>query len=114
MRLSQVLAALFLLVLSTTPVKAKKCGRASWYGEPHQGHLMANGKPFDKRKLTAASKTLPLGSKIKVSFKNKHVIVTITDRGPYAGGRVLDVSERAAEILGFKKRGTAKVCYEPI
>jgi rare lipoprotein A (peptidoglycan hydrolase) len=91
-------------------------GVASWYGLDHQGKLTASGRPFDRRKLTAAHPSLPLNSKAKVTNleNGKSVEVTINDRGPGAPGRAIDVSERAAQTLGMKKEGLAPVVIEPV
>ena len=87
------------------------CGMASFYGKRHSGKTMANGKRFNPNKMTAAHKTLPLGSMIKVRYKSKSITVKITDRGPYIRGRKLDLSETAAKYLGFYNKGVAHVCY---
>lgn len=85
---------------------------ASWYGNELAGNPMANGQPFDPEALTAAHKTLPLGSKVWVSNGSKSVQVTITDRGPYTPGRDIDLSARAARTLGID--GVAAVEMEPV
>lgn len=84
---------------------------ASWYGDEFHGKLTANGEVYDKYELTAAHPTLPLPSFVEVTNldNGKKVIVRVNDRGPFVAGRDIDVSERAAEILGFKETGTAKV-----
>lgn len=89
-------------------------GKASWYGPRFHGKKTANGDVFDQRKLTAAHKTLPLGSKaIVTNLKNGNSVeVEINDRGPYVGGRIIDVSYAAAKQLGFDKSGTAPVQVE--
>ncbi|MDF2965799.1 MAG: rare lipoprotein precursor [Rickettsiaceae bacterium] len=88
-------------------------GIASWYGERDgfHGKATANGDIFDKDMLTAAHKTLPLPSMIKVTNleNSKSAILMVNDRGPFSSKRLLDVSEKAAEVLGFKIKGTAKV-----
>lgn len=92
--------------------KPQFVGIASWYGQQHQGLKMANGKPFDRRKLTAAAWNLPLGTVLHVvNLKNgKSVVVTVTDRGPHQRlKRVLDLSEAAAEKLGYVKEGLTSV-----
>ena len=91
-------------------------GIASWYGRDHQGRLTASGRPFDPHKLTAAHNTLPLNTKAKVvNLENgRSVEVTIDDRGPGIPGRVIDLSERAAQRLGMKKQGLALVKIEPL
>ncbi len=86
-------------------------GEASWVARSLRGRRMASGAPYDPRALTAAHRTLPLGSKVRVTRVDtgRSVIVTVTDRGPWADGRVIDVSEAAADALGFRSRGTAPV-----
>ena len=89
-------------------------GKASWYGPGFHGKLTANGEIFDKNELTAAHRTLQLPSIIQVTNLNngRQVILRVNDRGPFAHNRILDVSERAAVLLGFKKKGVAKVRIE--
>ncbi|WP_322061248.1 septal ring lytic transglycosylase RlpA family protein [Paraburkholderia sp. J63] len=89
-------------------------GRASWYGRAFHGRKTASGERFDMRALTAAHRTLPLGSYVRVSVPatSKWVVVKINDRGPYARGRVLDLSYAAAKVLGLQHAGTAKVDIE--
>ncbi len=86
-------------------------GIASWYGKDFDGRPTASGEIFDSRKLTAAHRTLPLGTLVNVKNleNNKEVILRINDRGPYVKNRILDVSEYAAELLGFKNKGLARV-----
>lgn len=90
-----------------------KVGVASWYGDRYgfHGHVTANGDVFNKNLLTAAHRTLQLPSLVKVKNleNNRSIIVLVNDRGPYANNREIDLSERAATILGMKKKGTAKV-----
>lgn len=90
-----------------------KVGIASWYGKRYgfHGKKTANGDIYNKEMLTAAHRTLQLPSLVKVkNLENgKSIIVLVNDRGPYAYGREIDLSERAATILGIKKKGTAKV-----
>uniref|UniRef100_Q07MN5 Endolytic peptidoglycan transglycosylase RlpA n=1 Tax=Rhodopseudomonas palustris (strain BisA53) TaxID=316055 RepID=Q07MN5_RHOP5 len=89
-------------------------GLASWYGDDFHGRLTANGEVFDMESLTAAHPTLPIPSYARVTnIKNgKSVIVRVNDRGPYHGNRLMDVSNRAAELLEFKHHGVAKVRVE--
>ena len=86
-------------------------GIASWYGSAFHGRKTANGEVYDMRTLTEAHPTLPLPSYVRVTnLANKRsVIVRVNDRGPYAHGRVIDLSQRAAEMLDYKSKGTAKV-----
>ncbi|MFC6138287.1 septal ring lytic transglycosylase RlpA family protein [Paraburkholderia silvatlantica] len=89
-------------------------GRASWYGRAFHGRRTASGERFNMKALTAAHRTLPLGSYVRVSVPgtSKWVVVKINDRGPYARGRVLDLSYAAARLLGVQHAGTAKVDIE--
>jgi hypothetical protein len=89
-------------------------GLASWYGNQEQGRLTASGQRFDPRKLTAAHRTLPLDTKVKVTNleNGKSVEVKVNDRGPYIPGRVLDLSTEAAKLLGMEKEGLALVRIE--
>jgi rare lipoprotein A len=86
-------------------------GIASWYGPGLQNHVTASGAPFDQHKLTAAHRTLPLGTNVQVTnLKNgRSVIVKVTDRGPWVRTRLIDVSRAAAEVLGFNRRGLTRV-----
>jgi rare lipoprotein A len=87
---------------------------ASWYGDAFHGRLTANGEVYDVRGLTAAHPTMPLPSYARVTNlrNNRSVVVRVNDRGPFARGRIIDVSETAAEMLGFRRAGTAKVKVE--
>jgi rare lipoprotein A len=91
-------------------------GEASFYGPGFAGRATASGETFDPNKLTAASPTLPLGTKAKVTNTEtgRSVNVTINDRGPYAENRVIDVTTRAAEHLGMKEDGVAPVKVQPL
>jgi rare lipoprotein A len=86
-------------------------GRASYYGEAHHGLTTASGEEFDKSAMTAAHRTLPLGSKIEVEnlSNGRKVVVTVNDRGPYVRGRIVDLSQGAARQLGFTKQGVEQV-----
>ncbi len=88
---------------------AIKNGKASWYGGKFHGRRTANGEIFNQYELTAAHKTLPFNSLVRVSYKGRSVVVRINDAGPYAGGRVIDLSRRAAESLGMLRTGVAQV-----
>ncbi len=95
-------------------VGIKDRGVASWYGEQFHGRQAANGEIFDMEALTAAHRTMPLGSIVRVVnlANGKHLHVRITDRGPYVNGRVLDLSHAAAVQLGMDHVGTAHVQIE--
>jgi rare lipoprotein A len=89
-------------------------GIASWYGPGFNGRRTANGERYDQRKLTAAHRTLPMPSMVRVTNleNGRQIKLRVNDRGPFAPGRIIDVSERAAELLDFKAAGTAKVRVE--
>ena len=89
-------------------------GMASWYGDDFHGRLTANGEVFDMSSLTAAHPTLPMPSYARVTnLRNgKSLIVRVNDRGPYHGNRLIDVSDKAAELLEFKGNGVARVRVE--
>ena len=95
------------------PIPARKIqvGRASWYGRLFQHKKTASGEPYDMHDFTAAHRTLPLGSWVRVTnLKNdKSVMVRINDRGPVTRGRILDLSYGAAIILGMGDDGVARV-----
>ena len=97
--------------------KSHFVGIASWYGLQHQGRKMANGQRFDRRKLTAASWYVPLGTVVRVvNLENgKAVTVTVTDRGPnFRLNRVLDLSEAAARELDYIGKGLTPVLITPM
>lgn len=89
-------------------------GMASWYGSDFHGKKTANGEIYNMGDITAAHPTLPLPSLIRVTnlSNGKTTVVRVNDRGPFAKNRIIDVSEKTAEILGFKGRGTTKVKIE--
>ena len=89
----------------------EETGIASWYGEKFHGKLTANGEIFNKNTISAAHKTLPMPSMVRVTnLDNGNVLnVRINDRGPYVHGRIIDLSEKAADLLGFKDVGIARV-----
>jgi rare lipoprotein A len=91
-----------------------KTGIASWYGPGFNGKMTANGETYDQNALTAAHKTLPMPSIVRVTNleNGRSIKVTINDRGPYAFGRIIDMSRRGAQLLGFHRKGTARVQVE--
>lgn len=97
-------------------VGLKDRGFASWYGEQFHGKQAANGELFDMEALTAAHRTLPLGSMVRVVnlANGKHVHVRINDRGPYVNGRILDLSHAAAAHLGMVEGGLSVVQLEVV
>jgi rare lipoprotein A len=92
----------------------KAVGAASWYGDAFHGRLTANGEVYDMDRLTAAHPTMPLPSYARVTNlkDGASVIVRVNDRGPYADGRVIDLSKRAAEMLDYSTAGVARVKVE--
>ncbi|WP_083901136.1 septal ring lytic transglycosylase RlpA family protein [Azospirillum sp. B4] len=86
-------------------------GIASWYGPGFHQERTANGETFDQNELTAAHQTLPMPSLVRVTNldNGRSIVVRINDRGPFAAGRIIDLSRRAAQLLGMEQQGTAKV-----
>lgn len=105
---------LFLFAVIVFPASTEETGYASWYGGKFQGRKTANGEIFDTNQLTAAHKTLPFGSIVKVlNLENgKTVTVRINDRGPFIEGRIIDLSRAAAEEIGMLGTGIAMVKLE--
>lgn len=89
----------------------EETGIASWYGPGFHGKLTANGEIYDQNAMTAAHRTLQMPSLVEVTNleNGRSVRVRVNDRGPYAHGRIIDLSKRAADLLGFANQGTAKV-----
>ena len=123
-----LILALAMLAGACTPTQTKKTstgarpqlppgvqvGMASWYGGKHHGGPTASGERFDKNSLTAAHRTLKMGTRVKVIRKknNRSVVVRINDRGPYSKGRIIDLSEAAARALDMIDDGIAQVRIE--
>lgn len=93
-----------------------KVGVASWYGRQFHGRQTANGERFNMNALTAAHPTLPMPSLVRVTNleNGRSIKLRINDRGPFAKGRIIDVSRRAAQLLGFEKQGVARVRVQVI
>ena len=91
-------------------------GSASYLADSLAGRRTASGRPFDPARLTAAHRTLPFGTRIRVTnlANGRHVVLTVVDRGPFRAGRILDVSPRAARELGFYRAGLARVRIEVV
>lgn len=91
-------------------------GTASWYGGKFHGRTTANGETYNQNALTAAHKSLPFGTEVVVTNQNngKTVVVRINDRGPFVGGRIIDLSHQAAAQIGMLGSGTARVTVEVI
>ncbi len=100
--------------VSYTPVADEnfhEVGIASWYGDDFHGKLTSNGEVFDMNNLTAAHPTLPLPCFVEVTNldNGRKIVLRVNDRGPFVSGRVIDLSKRAAQLLGYEKNGTAHV-----
>ena len=110
----KTLLCFLLLAGCACGAEAGESGTASWYGGVHVGRKTASGEIFTGRERTAAHRTLPLGAVVRVmdSRSGKSVVVRINDRGPYAKGRIIDLSERAARDLGLRERGVGEVTVE--
>lgn len=104
----------FAAVLSTEAFA--QCGKASWYGPGFHGRKTANGERFNQGSLTAAHRSLPFGTKLKVTNKRngKSVVVRINDRGPFIRGKFLDLSKGAASKIGMIRTGSGSVCVAKI
>jgi rare lipoprotein A len=99
-------------VVRTVPVGKPFTGLASWYGGAFQGRRTASGERFDTHALTAASRTLPFGTRLRVCRASRCVVVRVNDRGPFLSSRVLDLSGAARAALGYS--GVARVTATPI
>ena len=91
-------------------------GIASWYGAAHHGRRTASGEIFDMNAMTAAHRTYPFGTRVRVTdlATGRTVVVRINDRGPFVRGRIIDLSRAAAARLGIVQAGTARVRVERI
>jgi rare lipoprotein A len=96
------------------PVGYSAVGMASWYGEAFHGRRTANGEVYDRYGISAAHPTMPLPAYARVTnmLNNRSIIVRVNDRGPYHGGRIMDVSQRTADALAFRHLGTARIKLE--
>ncbi|MBK0382798.1 septal ring lytic transglycosylase RlpA family protein [Pedobacter sp. SD-b] len=101
---------LSLALISCAP-KISQTGKASYYADKFNGRRTASGEKFRSSKLTAAHKTLPFGTKVKVTNLRNHrsVKVKINDRGPFVAGRIIDLSKKAARKIGIDKEGVGNV-----
>ncbi len=106
----------FLVLTVPSPAAAASCsGRtvvASWYGPGFNGRKAASGERFNQNALTAAHKTLPFGTRVRVTYKGRSVVVRVNDRGPYIHGRSLDLAKGAAAKIGLIPAGHAPVCMK--
>lgn len=102
------------LSFNVKEAEARTCVNASYYGNRFHGRLQANGRPFNMNAMTTAHRSLPFGTRLKVTDPNtgRSAIVTVTDRGPYVAGRSLDLSKAAFNrIFNGTSRGVGRVCY---
>jgi rare lipoprotein A len=106
--------ALALVVAAVPPAFTLEEGLASWYGGKFQGRLTSSGEVFDTNLLTAAHKTLPFGTLVRVTnlANGRSAVVKINDRGPFVEGRIIDLSRAAAEQIDMVGTGTARVSVE--
>jgi len=109
--MKKFLLSLPILIGLTTISYASQCVHASYYGKGFHGRKTANGEIFNKNGLTAAHKTLPFNTRLRVTHNGKSVIVRINDRGPFIKGRSIDLSEGAAKQIGMYVKGVGKICY---
>ncbi|KFC64347.1 Rare lipoprotein A [Devosia sp. LC5] len=109
-------AAIAAALLSLSTAAYAQCGGASWYGPGFNGKKAASGETFNENAMTAAHRSLPFGTKLRVTDQRtgRQIQVTINDRGPFIGGRIIDLSKAAAGQLGFRNRGVTSVCIEQI
>ena len=114
-RKADFVAAIAAAFLSSTAAYAQ-CGGASWYGPGFNGKRAASGEIFNENAMTAAHRSLPFGTKVMVTDQRtgNAIEVIINDRGPFHGGRIIDLSKAAATKLGFRNRGTTSVCLSQL
>ena len=108
------LAAPLLISLASQEAHAySACGTSSWYGAEFEGQRTANGERFSAHGLTAAHRSLPFGTKLKVvnQANGRSVRIRVNDSGPYAGGRILDLSRSAFARIASVGQGVVDVCY---
>jgi rare lipoprotein A len=113
-RVKTFAVVLYLFIAATVFAEPELQGLASWYGGKFHGRLTSSGEVFDTSKLTAAHRTLPFGTVVRVTNldNGKAVIVTINDRGPFVEGRIIDLSMAAAEEIGSIGLGVARVSLQ--
>ena len=106
----------FAALISISTFAQTQSGKASFYADKFEGRLTASGEKYKHSKFTAAHKTLPFGTKVRVTntANKKTIEVVINDRGPYVDGRIIDLSKSAAEKLDFINQGLADVTVEVI
>lgn len=107
-------------IFAAAPAQAisSKCGVASFYGygDGYAWRTMANGQPMDPQGMTTAHPSIPFGTKLAVVNQDngKKVVLSVTDRGPYAGGRILDLSHGAFARIASPSQGLANICYSMV
>jgi rare lipoprotein A len=113
--LSRLILGVAILCALGLPAKAETC-RASWYGGgEYLNRHTANGERFDPRKLTAAHRSLPFGTRVRVTWRGRSVVVVINDRGPAKWtGRCIDLSRSAANAIGMIGAGVGRVTIRPL
>ncbi len=101
----------FVASCATSPKSVYQSGLASWYGKKFQGRRTASGEIFDMAEFTAAHRRLKFGTRVRVESRStgRSVVVRINDRGPFAKGRIIDLSKAAANELGILRKGFAEV-----
>ena len=114
LRLTIVVAIFTLCLVAPMYVLANETGIAAYYSNVFQGRKTASGERYDKNALTAAHNRYAFGTKLRVTNlkNNKSVMVRVNDRGPHTAGRIIDLSRKAADELGFVKEGLTKVSLE--
>ena len=102
------------LLFMAAPLLAQTDGRASYYHNSLHGRTMSNGQPYDRNKFTCAHRTLPFGTKLRITNQSngKQVIVEVTDRGPFVRGRIIDLSYAAAREIGMIAAGVGSIRIE--
>jgi rare lipoprotein A len=110
------LSALLAMTAAPLPAHAARCSGASFYGvgDNYHGQITANGERFNTYAMTTAHRSLPFGTKLRVTHGNRSVIVRVNDRGPFVGGRELDLSYAAFSALAPPSRGHIQVCYSRV
>lgn len=100
--------------MEISPRTSGEVGVASWYGVPYHGRTTASGETYDMNDLTAAHPSLPFGARVRVTNldNGRSLVLRINDRGPFVERRIIDVSKRAAQELGFLHDGLARVRVE--
>ncbi|MBK8558238.1 MAG: septal ring lytic transglycosylase RlpA family protein [Lewinellaceae bacterium] len=111
-----LMLAFFAITAIYAQGNAEEIGKAAYYADKFDGRLTASGKPYDKNAMTCAHKTHPFGTQLRVTRldDNQSVVVTVTDRGPYNDGFIIDLSRKAAEAIDMIRMGVVRVKVEPV